>query len=101
MTVIVGSGEFDLGSETLSINMKPSPRQDSADLGIGAGDLVAAARLEGTFALPKLGLDPLGSAKAGMKIYQALATGGTSLILGGLIDKAMSDPHPCKTALEE
>ncbi len=97
--VIVGSGEFNLGNETLTIQMKPSPRQDTADLGIGAGDLVAAARLEGTFALPKLGLDPLGSAKAGVKLYQALATGGTSLILGGLIDKALADPHPCKTAL--
>ncbi len=99
--VIVGSGKVDLDQETLSIHMKPSPRQDSVDLGIGAGDLVSAARLEGTLLEPVLGLDPLGSAKTGVKIYQAIATGGTSLILGGLIDKALSDPHPCKTALEE
>ena len=96
---IVSSGQIDMGKETLDISMVPKPRKDSADLGVGAGDLVSVAKLEGTFAKPALGLDAANTAKAGLKVYGAIATGGTSLLIGGLVDKLTADPHPCQTAL--
>ena len=96
---VVSSGEINLGKETLDIGMKPKPRKDTKDLGVGAGDLVSAARIHGPLAEPELGLDAAGTAKAGLKVYSAIATGGVSLLVGGLLDKAMADAHPCQTAL--
>lgn len=96
---VVSSGEINLGKETLDIGMKPKPRKDTKDLGIGAGDLVSAARIHGPLAEPELGLDAAGTAKAGLKVYSAIATGGASLLVGGLLDKVMADAHPCQTAL--
>jgi len=98
---VVSSGTINLGEETLDIGMVPKPRKDSIDLGIGAGDLVSAARIEGTFAKPELGLDAANTAKAGLKVYGAIATGGTSLLVGGLFDKVTADPHPCQTAMNK
>lgn len=40
----------------------------------------------------------MNTAKAGLKVYSAIATGGTSLLIGGLLDKAMADSDPCQTA---
>ncbi|OQX43782.1 MAG: hypothetical protein B0D86_06940 [Candidatus Sedimenticola endophacoides] len=96
--IIVSSGKIDLGEERLDIGLAPKPRKDSADLGIGAGDLVSVAKLQGSFAKPELGLDAANTAKAGLKVYSAIATGGTSLLIGGLLDKAMADSDPCQTA---
>jgi uncharacterized protein involved in outer membrane biogenesis len=98
MTVI-SSGQIDMRKETLDIGMVPKPRKDSVDLGVGAGDVVSAARLQGTFADPKLGIDAANTAKAGLKVYGAIASGGTSLLIGGLLEKLTADPHPCQTAL--
>lgn len=50
---------------------------DTADLGITAGDLVNAARLKGPLSRPELGLDAKGTVKAGLKLYGAIATGGS------------------------
>ncbi|MET0084553.1 MAG: AsmA family protein [Sedimenticola sp.] len=96
---LVSSGRIDLKRETLDMGMNPKPRKDSVDLGIGAGDLVSVARLQGSLAEPELGLDAANTAKTGFKVYTAIATGGASLLLNGLFDKVTADPHPCQTAL--
>jgi uncharacterized protein involved in outer membrane biogenesis len=96
---VVSSGEINLGKETLDIGIKPKPLKDTMDLGVGAGDLVSAARIHGPLAEPELGLDVFGAAKVGLKVSKAIATGGISLVVGGLFDKAMADAHPCQTAL--
>ncbi len=96
---IVSAGTIDLKNEQLDVGFKPMPRGDTADLGVTAGDLVSAARLKGPLSKPELGLDAKGTAKAGLKLYSALATGGTSLLLEGLWNKATADDNPCQTAL--
>ncbi|MCW8906862.1 MAG: AsmA family protein [Sedimenticola sp.] len=96
---IVSAGTIDLKNEQLDVGFKPMPRGDTKDLGITAGDLVNAARLKGPLSQPELGLDAKGTAKAGLKLYGAIATGGTSLLLEGLWDKATADSNPCQTAL--
>ncbi len=96
---IVSAGTIDLKNEQLDVGFKPMPRGDTVDLGITAGDLVNAARLTGPLSKPELGLDAKGTAKAGLKLYGAIATGGTSLLLEGLWDKATADSDPCQTAL--
>jgi hypothetical protein len=48
-----------------------------------------------------MGLDARGTARAGLTLYGAIATGGTSLLLEGLWNKATADQDPCLTALAE
>lgn len=96
---IVSAGTIDLKNEQLDVGFKPMPRGDTKDLGITAGDLVNAARLKGPLSKPELGLDAKGTAKAGLTLYGAIATGGASLLLEGLWNKATADENPCRTAL--
>lgn len=96
---IVSAGTIDLKNERLDLGFKPMPRADTKDLGITAGDLVSAARLQGPLSKPELGLDAKGTAKAGLTLYGAIATGGASLLLEGLWNKATADENPCRTAL--
>ncbi|MES9887464.1 MAG: AsmA family protein [Candidatus Sedimenticola sp. 6PFRAG1] len=96
---LVSSGKIDLRREQLDVGMNPKPRKDSLDLGIGAGDLVSTARVQGSFANPELGLDATNTAKTGIKLYTAIATGGASLLVGSLYEKATADPSPCRTAM--
>jgi len=96
--MIVSSGEINLKNETLDIGFSPQPRKDDAGIGINAGELVSVARLTGKLTEPELGLDAANTAKVGAKAYGAIATGGISLLLDGLISKLMADDDPCKTA---
>lgn len=95
---IVSSGAINFRNETLDVGFVPKPRKDAPGIGVGAGDLVGIARLRGPLTAPELGVDALGAAKAGLKAYSAVATAGVSLVIGGLLDKHFSDPHPCQTA---
>jgi hypothetical protein len=98
---IVSSGTIDLKNELMDVGFKPLPRSDTVDLGISASDLVNAARLTGPLSQPEMGLDARGTARAGLTLYGAIATGGTSLLLEGLWNKATADQDPCLTALAE
>jgi len=96
---ITSSGEINLAKETLDIGIKPEPRSDSVDLGVNAGGLAGMVRLTGPLSAPGVGIDALGTAKAAMGVASAIATGGLSLLVSGLTDKAMADGDPCATAL--
>lgn len=96
---ITSSGEINLAKETLDIGIKPEPRGDSVDLGINAGGLASMVRLTGPLSAPGVGIDALQTAKAAMGVGAAIATGGLSLLVSGLTDKAMADGDPCATAL--
>ncbi|SCA55261.1 conserved hypothetical protein [Candidatus Terasakiella magnetica] len=96
---ITSSGQVNLAKETLDVGVKPEPRGDTADLGINAGGLAGMVRLTGPLSSPGVGVDAVGAAKAAMGIGAAVATGGLSLLVSGLTDKAMSDSDPCATAL--
>ncbi len=95
---VISSGEIDLGAETMDIGFVPQPRRDAPGIGIGAGDLVSVARLRGPLVQPELGLDTVNTAKAGLKVYGAVATAGVSLLVGSLIEQKLADPAPCRTA---
>lgn len=96
---VTSSGKIDLAKETLDIGVKPEPRGDTADLGINAGGLAGMVRLTGPLSAPGVGIDALGTAKAAVGLGAAIATGGVSLLVSGLADKALSDSDPCANAL--
>lgn len=96
---ISSSGKIDLAKEVLDIGIKPEPRSDTVDLGINAGGLASMVRLTGPLSSPGIGIDALETAKAAMGVASAIATGGVSLLVSGLADKAMADSAPCATAL--
>ncbi|WP_135077519.1 AsmA family protein [Terasakiella sp. SH-1] len=96
---ITSSGQVNLANETLDVGVKPEPRGDTADLGVNAGGLAGMVRLTGPLSAPGVGVDAVGTAKAALGLGAAVATGGLSLLVSGLTDKAMSDSDPCATAL--
>lgn len=96
--MIVSAGEINLKNETLDIGFSPQPRKDSAGVGINVGELVSLAKLTGKLTDPELGLDAANTAKVGAKAYGAIATGGISLLLDGLVSKIIADDDPCQTA---
>lgn len=96
---VTSSGEINLAKETLDIGIKPEPRSDAVDLGVNMGGLAGMVRLTGPLSAPGIGVDALGTAKAAVGIASAIATGGISLLVSGLADKAMADDQPCATAL--
>ncbi|MDV7338511.1 AsmA family protein [Terasakiella sp. A23] len=96
---ISSSGNINLAKETLDIGIKPEPRGDSVDLGVNAGGIASMVRLTGPLSSPGIGIDALETAKAAMGVASAIATGGVSLLISGLTDKALSDSAPCDTAL--
>ncbi len=96
---ITSSGSIDLGKEMMDVGIKPEPRGDTADLGVNAGGLASMVRLSGPLSSPGVSLDALETAKAAMGLGAAIATGGVSLLVSGLTDKAMADNTPCATAL--
>ena len=93
---IIGSGVIDLKTEKLDIGIDPQAREG---VGISAGQLAELVRIGGTLAEPKAVPDTKAAVMAGISAGAAVATGGLSLIAGGLLDKETADEDPCNTAL--
>lgn len=98
---VAGGGRADLGAETLNFAFKPEAREG---FGIGLGNLVGRVRIEGTFAEPTYGLDPLaavtGTVGAVTGAVTGVVSGGLSTITGVLTgERAKTDPSPCQVAL--
>jgi len=98
---VAGSGHADLGAETLNFAFKPEAREG---FGIGLGNLVGRMRIEGTFAEPTYGLDPLaavtGTVGAVTGAVTGVVSGGLSTITGVLTgERAKTDASPCQVAL--
>ena len=93
---VIGSGEINLKTETLDIGVNPKAREG---VGISAGQLAELVRLKGTLANPKAGIDTKAAVMAGVSVGAAVATGGLSLLVGGLVDRATADENPCDIAL--
>jgi len=96
---VTSSGVINLADEVLDVGVKPEPRGDTADLGINVGSLASMVRISGPLSSPGIGIDAFESAKAAMGVGAAIATGGMSVLLGGLTDKVLADSDPCATAL--
>ena len=93
---VVGGGTINLKTEELDLGARPHPRQG---IGIGAGQLAEIVRLGGTLAEPKTKTDTVAAMKTAATVGAAVATGGLSLLAGGLFERTTADEHPCDTAL--
>jgi len=93
---IIGSGGVDLKEEMLDLGIKTEPREG---LGISVAGLASVVRLSGPLSNPGVKVDPLGAGKAALSVGTAIATGGLSLLAGGILDRATADGAPCDTAL--
>ena len=92
---IIAQGTVDLGTEVLDFAARSKARQG---IGTGLANFSGVARVEGTLAHPRLGVDVRGAAEAVATVGAALSTGGLSLLYQGLFNKAFPD-HPCRDAL--
>jgi hypothetical protein len=100
MTVL-GGGRVDLGAEALDLAFRPEARQG---LGVGLGNLVGQVRIQGTFAKPSYGLDPLaavtGTVGAVTGAVSGIVGGGISTITGALTgERAKPETSACQIAL--
>jgi uncharacterized protein involved in outer membrane biogenesis len=93
---VVGGGTVNLRTEELDLGMQPHPREG---LGINASEFVELVRLGGTLSNPVPKPATLAAMKSAATVGAAVATGGISLLAGGLFERATADEHPCKTAL--
>lgn len=93
---VVSSGAVDLGREQLDVAVRPYAKDG---VGISAGKLAEFVRLRGSLSEPKVGIDEAGVAKNVLSLGAALATGGTSLLAEGILDRGTRDSNPCATAL--
>ncbi len=93
--MIVGSGDIDLKTEKLNIEFNTKPRKG---VGISADMFVTPfVKVKGTMASPSVGLNKKGTLLTG---GAAVATGGLSLILKGVFDRATAEGNHCDKALE-
>ena len=94
--MIVGGGDIDLKTEKLNIEFNTKPRKG---VGISADMFVTPfVKLKGTLASPSVGLNKKGTLLAG---GAAVATGGLSLLLKGVFDRATAEGDQCEKALEK
>jgi uncharacterized protein involved in outer membrane biogenesis len=94
----VVAGTINLKTEALDLAIRPTIKEGLGMAGVpGLAELV---RVTGTLAEPKIKIDTLASARAALSVGGAIATSGLSLLGEALYKKAVSDPHPCQTALK-
>lgn len=93
--MIVGGGDIDLKTEKLNIEFNTKPRKG---VGISADMFVTPfVKIKGTMASPTVGLNEKGTLLTG---GAAVATGGLSLLLKGIFDRATAEGDKCEKALE-
>ena len=93
--MIVGGGDIDLKTEKLNIEFNTKPRKG---VGISADMFVTPfVKVKGTLAGPSVGLNEKGTLLTG---GAAVATGGLSLLIKGLFDRATAEGDKCQKAME-
>ncbi len=92
---LLGGGSVNLRNETLELAFRP---EAASGLGVGAGNLARYAKVEGTLANPRIGIDMAGAASTAAVAGAAIATGGLTLLAGGLLIDDVPD-NPCQVAL--
>lgn len=88
-------GTVNLGKEALDLAVRSKAKEG---IGVGLANFSGAARIQGTFANPQIGVDARGAAGIAATAGAAVFTGGLSLIGQSLFDKAFPE-HPCQQAL--
>jgi len=93
--MIIGGGDMDLKTEKLYIEFNTKPR---SGVGISADMFVTPfVKVKGTLASPSVGLNKKGTLLTG---GAAVATGGLSLLLKAVFDRATGEGDQCEKALE-
>ena len=91
---VVAQGKIDLHTEKFNFDFDTRPRK-----GIGVSPGMFAnpfIKVEGTLMSPRLAVGAKGVTSAGV----AAATGGLSVIWGGIVDRVKGEADMCKKALE-
>jgi AsmA family protein len=92
---LIGGGTVNLRNEAIELGFRP---EAASGLGVGVGNLARFAKVEGTLANPRIGLDMAGTASTAAAAGAAIATGGLTLLAGGLLIDSVPD-NPCQVAL--
>jgi uncharacterized protein involved in outer membrane biogenesis len=96
INVVLG-GTVNLGTEMLDVGLRSKATQG---LGMGLAKFAGAARINGPFTNPALGLDAEGMAAAATTLHSAVRSRGRSLVQDRIQDLLVAG-SPCKTALSE
>jgi len=92
---ITADGKIDLRTEKLLIDFNTRPRKG---IGVSPGMFTnPLIRLEGTLVSPRIGVGAKGMASGAL----AAATGGATVIAGGVVDRMQGEQDICKKTLEE
>jgi uncharacterized protein involved in outer membrane biogenesis len=92
---ITAHGNIDLRTEKLLLDFNTRPRKG---IGVSPGMFTnPLIRLEGTLASPRIGVGAKGIASGAL----AAATGGATVVAGGLVDRAKGEQDICKMTLAE
>lgn len=91
---ISAHGNIDLRTEKLLLDFNTRPRKG---IGVSPGMFTnPLIRLEGTLVSPRIGVGAKGLASGAM----AAATGGVTVVAGGLVDRMAGEKDICKKTLE-
>lgn len=92
---ITAHGNIDLRTEKLLLDFDTRPRKG---IGVSPGMFTnPLIRLEGTLLNPRIGVGAKGMASGAL----AAATGGATVVAGGLVDRAKGEQDICKKTLAE
>lgn len=94
---VIGSGTINFRTEAIDLALRAQPRDG---VGLSASTLGNMIRVGGTLAAPDSRMDAVGALKTGASVGAAVATGGISLLVQGLFNRATADTTPCRTALK-
>ena len=90
---ISAEGKIDLRTEKLMLDFNTRPRKG---IGVSPGMFTnPLIRLEGTLVSPKIGVGAKGMASGAL----AAATGGATVVAGGLVDRMKGEQDICKATL--
>jgi uncharacterized protein involved in outer membrane biogenesis len=95
--MIVAAGQVDLNTENIALEFNTKPR---SGIGVSADMFVTPfISLKGTLASPTIGMNETGTLMAAGTAGAAVATGGLSLLVQGMLNRAQGETDHCKETL--
>ncbi|HEC05423.1 MAG TPA: AsmA family protein [Thiolapillus brandeum] len=88
----LGQGELNLKTEKIWLSFKPLPRRGFGIRKLGLAGLIM---LGGNLSSPAILIDPKGAIGSSLSYMAAVSTGGASLLLEGLLNKARANQDVC------
>ena len=97
-TTVLGGGIIDFGNEELELIIRPKARKG---LGISAGTVANIVKVSGTINQPKIAVDASSLIKSSATIGAAIASGGWTLLVQGLMDRNKANSDVCVQTLSK